>query len=130
MVDYSLQRIDNQIYYANDGSAFRQIAKWLVVVVFFAALLLVYASLLHEILSVGYEMEKLKRENLSLENKFEHLKVEYNALVDPLRIEEEASDLGLITSSDQKIIVLEGYPAGVAPGLFAQSRPHGSVLKE
>jgi len=107
-------------------------ARWISVGGLFVALILSYAWINNEILSIQYEMEQLKRENTQLIEGNNAMRAELNALTNPDKIERVARGMGLISSNHAEVMILDVDQIKAAPSenLLAESRPQTSVLHE
>ncbi|HLV00703.1 MAG TPA: hypothetical protein VKZ59_05520 [Acidobacteriota bacterium] len=132
MVDLNYQQISNRAIRTSDQGTISTMARWISVGGLFVALILSYAWINNEILSIQYEMEQLKRENTQLIEGNNAMRAELNALTNPDKIERVARGMGLISSNHAEVMILDVDQIKAAPSenLLAESRPQTSVLHE
>lgn len=122
MVDFNLQRISNQQIAESNLLTIFQTVKWSAIAVFFLALILSYAWLHNEILTLQYEMERLTQENSALVENNETLQAQHTSMIDLEKIDAVASRLGLIGSHMEAVSILDGEAPRFRQTLLAQSR--------
>ena len=106
MVDFCSQRIQNRPLGTDDAAAYSRIGRWIGIGVLLMAPLLTYAWVQMESLSIHYQMEELKRQNVQFREKNTALRTEHSALVNPDRIDREARRLGLVRSNSPRVTIL------------------------
>jgi hypothetical protein len=130
MVDLSRQRIPNQGLGDSSGTAVFEVSKCAAIAGILVAFLLTFAWIRDEILTVQYQIEALRISNGELRETNELLDVQYKALANPIAIEEAAKKLGLISSNDSQVMILEGDAAQPSRNQLAQSQNRPAVLNE
>lgn len=130
MVDLSRQRIPNEGLKDSSGTAVFEVSKCTAIAGILVAFLLAFAWIRDEILSVQYQIEALRISNGDLRETNELLEVQYKALANPIAIEEAAKKLGLISSNNSQVMILEGEDPQPSTNQLAQSQKRTAVLNE
>jgi hypothetical protein len=108
MVDLSSQEIVNRPMSGDGGAIVFEISKWFVVAACLVTLLVGSVWVRDQGLTLQYQIEELKRSNKKLGEQNDLLRAEYNALVAPAEVELAATGLGLISSNDKRVLILDG----------------------
>lgn len=130
MVDLSAQNIVNRPFAGNDGTTFYEVAKWVALAGILVALFLTSASIRNEILVLQYGIEETRQNNETLKAQTDLLRARLQTLASPAEIERTAQKLGLISSNDARVLILEGGGFPAARNLVAQSDTTNPVLHE
>ena len=130
MVDLNHQKIVNRSVGGACRTNLSDVSCWLVFGGCLVMLLLTYASLHDKILAINYEIERIRANNADLVEANKALRAEYSLLVNPQEIERVAKGLGLISSNQQQVTILEGEPVQSGPAQVAHSRRQPSVIYE
>jgi hypothetical protein len=130
MVDLNHQRINNRSVGPSDKTSLSEVSVWLVFGGSIVMLLLAYTSLHEEILSINYEIERMKADNAELVQINDALRAEYSVLVNPQEIEVVAKELGLISANEEQITILEAASPDPAPNQVAQTRQQPALIYE
>jgi cell division protein FtsL len=132
MVDFSSQKFENRALRGGERSALSQFSRWTLVGAFFVAMFLAYAGSHNEILSIRYQIEEIKAQNAAMAEENKALKAQYHFMVSPQRIESSARKVGLISSNDRAVLILEAdaVAPAVAANLLADSRAGSETLRE
>ena len=132
MVDCYSQNLSNRPVGADDRATFSEIARWTAVGALIVCLILVYAWSHNEILSIHYQMEKLKKESGELREINSALRAEYSSLINPESVEHKAMELGLIASNRTEVRIIDSARREVESSerMVAQSNLQKTTLHE
>ncbi|HUG42712.1 MAG TPA: septum formation initiator family protein [Acidobacteriota bacterium] len=132
MVDFSNQKFENRALRGGGRTAVSELARWTLVGGFFVALFLAYAWSQNEILSIRYQIEEIKGQNAAMAEENKALKAQYHFMVSPQRIESSARKVGLISSNDRAVLILEAdaVTPALPANLLADSRAGNETLRE
>ena len=133
MIDLNSQQIRNRNLEGSHGTTVFEVAKFLAFVAVVVGLLLTSAFIRDQMLSLRYEIEELKTSNEQFRDVNKLLRVEYQSLATPAEIERVATELGLTTSNDSKVLILESKTPHIPvaePVQMAQSQSPRRVLHE
>ena len=107
---------NNPIVREIDEHRQRELWRWVVVGVFFVALLLFSAWQHFELLTHGYRVEQMQRDRADEEEINRHLRLEIETLRSPRRIEALATErLHLVAPGPGEVIVIERVVPPEAP---------------
>ena len=132
MVDCCFQQYRDRPVREGSGTNGWEMLRWLLVVGIFAGLVLAYAGMRMGILESQYEAARLRKENTELREFNNALRVEHATLINPETIDQRASSLGLIDSSNGSVRIIEGQSRLSQPGseLVAAARGRFEVSSE
>ncbi|MBI2822304.1 MAG: cell division protein FtsL [Acidobacteria bacterium] len=135
MRDYQRQDIRNRLV-SGPGAriSLGETCRYLLVAAALSALVIAYPWVHSEILSLGYQIEQLKRENTLLQEQRQALMLEQAAYRSPQRIDQYARErLGLIPANSAYVILIqdtEDLPSrqilaeSVVPGVIQSKETH------
>ncbi len=130
MTDLSSQEIVNRPMSGDGGATVFEFAKWFVVASCLVTLLVGSVWVRDQSLTLRYQIEELNRGNKKLGEQNDLLRAEYNALVAPAEVERAARRLGLISSNDKRVLILDGDgPVGTRDQI-ARIEPESRTLHE
>lgn len=107
MFDYSNQVIVNRALNGNEGATVFSIAKWVTLTGLVVGLLATSVGIRDQILNVQYQIEELTNDNKTLSEQNDLLRAELQSLTAPARVEKAAHDQGLISSNDDRVLILD-----------------------
>ncbi|MFZ0427327.1 MAG: hypothetical protein WAO20_04355 [Acidobacteriota bacterium] len=107
MVDLCNQMIINRAANGNEGATVFAIAKWVTLTGIVVALLATSVGIRDQILTVQYQIEELTNQNKTLSEQNDLLRVELQSLTTPAKLEKAAQDLGLISATDDRVLILD-----------------------
>ena len=109
MKDYNRQRIQNRVTVRATGAiSLGEICRYVLVAAAMAALLIVYPWVHSEILTLGYQIQEIRRENTVLQEQRRALMLEQAAYRSPQRIDEYARNrLGLVPATSAQVIFIQ-----------------------
>ncbi|MFQ5737987.1 MAG: septum formation initiator family protein [Acidobacteriota bacterium] len=128
MVDFSRQQLSNQVVSDSARSTCWEMARWMAVGALFVGLILAYSKNHMVLLDIRYQMENLERKNARLRENQVALRAEYNSLINPEKIARQAQAMGLISSNQTGVRIIEGsdFPAP-EENLVAETRRRGRL---
>lgn len=131
MMDLAQQKLPGSGFRRSGPKAHNEIIRWLIVAGFVVALVLLYAWNQVQILQVQYRIEELSRDNSRLEASNARLRAEYKLLTSPARITRKARELGLISSNQPQVTIIQAPARGPRDSrLLAAAREHRKVISE
>lgn len=134
MKDYHRQRIQNRVTPASATTAsLGDTCRYLLVAATLAALVITYPWIHSEIITLGYQIQELKRENAMLREQRQALVLEQAASKSPQRIDQYArGELGLIPANSAQVIFIRDSEALPAAEILAESvaSPPGLVQRD
>jgi cell division protein FtsL len=132
MKDYHRQRIQNRVAVdATSRVGLGETCRYLLVAATLAALVITYPWVHSEMITLGYQIQELKRDNATLREQRQALILEQAASKSPQRIDQYArGELGLIPASSEQVIFLRDSGALPAAEILAESVASPSTLSK
>jgi cell division protein FtsL len=133
MKDYQRQQIHNRVISSGTAKiSLGETCRYLMVASAMAALVITYPWVHSEIISLGYQIQELKRENSMLREQHRALMLEQAAYTSPQRIDQYAREqLGLVPASSAQVIFIRDAELLPDQGVLAESlAPVPNVLRE
>ena len=107
MVDFFQQQLTNRPLQADDRATYSEIARWICISALLVGLVLSSAWSHNEILNIHYQTEHLRQQNSELRELNTALRAEHYSLINPETIDQQARELGLISSNRMEVKVLD-----------------------
>jgi hypothetical protein len=125
MVDLSAQGLRNQRVVRKKSGFLIENLGWTSVGVLFVTMAITYSWTQHEITRLGYAIETLHEERVTLLGSAREVRAEYMSLTSSERLDEVAAELGLISTNRPEITIIEAGPSVSTAGgnLLASARP-------
>jgi cell division protein FtsL len=130
MVDLNAQHVVNRTLGASEKTTILEVFKCISVASLVVVFLLSSAWIRDDILEIQYQIENLNRSNSELSEANGLLKAELNTLAAPAEIERVASELGLISSNNESVLVMAGDEPMPTQRQVAQTQIMPGVLHE
>ena len=123
MKDYHRQRIQNRVTVRGTTTAgLGDTCRYLLVAAALAALVITYPWIHSEIITLGYQIQDLKRENAMLREQRQALILEQAASKSPQRIDQYArGELGMIPANSAQVIFIRDSEVLPAAEVLAES---------
>ena len=132
MVDFFQQQLTNRPLKADDRATYSEICRWIGISALLVSLVLSYAWSHNEILTIQYQMEKLRQKSSELQEMNTKLRAERYSLINPETIDKQARELGLINANRMEVKIFDAEVAENKPfqNLIAQSIIQKKTLRE
>ena len=132
MVDFFQQQLTNRPLKADDRATYSEICRWIGISALLVSLVLSYAWSHNEILTIQYQMEKLRQKSSELREMNTKLRVERYSLINPETIDKQARELGLINANRMEVKIFDAEVVENKPShnLIAQSTIQKKTLRE
>ena len=132
MVDFFQQQLTNRPLKADDRATYSEICRWIGISALLVSLVPSYAWSHNEILTIQYQMEKLRQKSSELREMNTKLRVERYSLINPETIDKQARELGLINANRMEVKIFDAEVVENKPShnLIAQSTIQKKTLRE
>lgn len=130
MVDLSRQRLINRPVSGGDRATYSEMVRLAALGALFVGLILTYSWNQMKILSIQYELEALKSEQRRLQETNAKLRAEYKSLTSPEKIARTAGEMGLISSNQPQVRIIQAPADAPAPNLVAKALKQKDLLRE
>jgi len=132
MVDFFQQQLTNRPLKADDRATYSEIFRWIGISSLLVSLVLSYAWSHNEIITIQYQMEKLRQKSSALQEMNTKLRAERYSLINPETIDKQARELGLINANRMEVKIFDAEVVENKPShnLIAQSTIQKKTLRE
>ena len=131
MVDFGVQRFQNQSFRGKSEPSYLWMPRCIVLAGLMTGLILGYVWSQDAITGSSYRIEELRQKNTQLADAIGALRAEQSSLVTPEKIDRLAAELGLVRSNQVEVRIMEGVPQSEsAENLLAESIPVRKAVHE